>query len=266
MKSAVRSMIDRRLEDKNNLHLKQLVSEFICLLRQIGLLMMGADHRHIVIMVNGKPFAGKGRFIRFMSGLLNDQSGIEVSGFSTSAEIKTILDARSDGDELRRLQALGHLMPDDLAIEALFRALDRFSREQFRPGQVRVVDGFPRTGAQAADLWNLIDQKIFFPNSLIISVVLHASDEVVWRRWKDASVVGDREGRDDDNPESLKTRLEIFHANALCYLGLRDQVLLSLDLPTDVNGENIPTPEIVRSMFGLAIPALQSEKERLQAI
>ncbi|MGH2969914.1 MAG: adenylate kinase [Solirubrobacteraceae bacterium] len=106
---------------------------------------------------------------------------------------------RARGTELGRQAAEhmadGRLVPDELVVAMVM--------ERLRESPRFVLDGFPRTLEQAhalADLLSATDRE------LTAVVFIDAPDDVVIER-----IAGRRDGRDDDAPETVRRRLQVFH-------------------------------------------------------
>jgi adenylate kinase len=112
--------------------------------------------------------------------------------------------AIADGSELgRRVKPIydaGRLVPDDLMIELI---RDRLAREDTAEGFV--LDGFPRTPPQAAALDELLDE-IGRPLTVVLEFQL--PEEVAIERLRRRA---DDEGRADDTPDAIRTRLRLYH-------------------------------------------------------
>jgi adenylate kinase len=104
------------------------------------------------------------------------------------------------GRRVEPILAAGGLVPDDLTIDLM--------RERLRQPDAAsgfVLDGFPRTTAQAEALDALLEE---LERSLDLVLELQVADEVcVQRMLKRAQA----EGRLDDTPEVIRRRLEIYH-------------------------------------------------------
>ena len=89
----------------------------------------------------------------------------------------------------------GRLVPDDLLVGILFEAMDSSQSPYV------ILDGYPRTLNQALTL-----EK----STASIAIVLHleVDEQELSTRIKGRS---QKEQRDDDHPEKLKTRLAIYH-------------------------------------------------------
>lgn len=96
----------------------------------------------------------------------------------------------------------GSLIPDDLMIDVLAHELDTNAKG----GKGVVFDGFPRTVEQARALDALLEQRGMRLDGVIGLEV--PDDELVNRLLSRAKI----EGRSDDNPESIKNRLKVYHS------------------------------------------------------
>ena len=109
--------------------------------------------------------------------------------------------AVADGSELGRQVApvleVGGLVPDDLTIELI--------RERLADEDAFVLDGYPRTVAQAEAL-DVMLEEIGKPLDAVI--LLRVSDEVATARLEARAR---EEGRADDSPEAIRTRLRLYH-------------------------------------------------------
>lgn len=241
--------------------LLETMSELLCSLYQLGRLVTDGRCRDLIILVNGKPFSGKSWFIRYLQSVLGRQDKTEVSVLSISKELEQLLTGHPEEVYLRERKARGYLMPDDLVLTALLHVLDNDVRLEAFPSRIKIIDGFPRTGIQVAVLWEMIEQGLFFPDALVINLVLQASEETVWRRLAGSKVRGDRQDRSDDNPDVLSVRLDEWHRHALSYLGLAPKVCLHLDVPTDVDVVDISPEEILRTVINQSLPFVELKKQ-----
>ena len=94
----------------------------------------------------------------------------------------------------------GELVPDELMIELI---RERIEADDTRDGFV--LDGFPRTTAQADALDTTLRE---IGRELTIVFGLQVSDEVCVGRLTKRAL---EEGRADDTPEAIATRLELYH-------------------------------------------------------
>jgi adenylate kinase len=103
------------------------------------------------------------------------------------------------GRRAKEFMNAGRLVPDELTIELTEK---RISQPDCRPGFL--IDGFPRSPAQAAAL-----DKMFGDKKLAISQVIYFNvpeEETVKRLLLRAGL----EGRADDNEAAIRTRFEVY--------------------------------------------------------
>ena len=96
----------------------------------------------------------------------------------------------------------GHLIPDELMIDILASVLDN-NKEAAAEGVI--FDGFPRTIAQAEAL-----EKLLADRGMAIDAVVGLEvpeDELVKR----LVLRGQQSGRSDDNEDTIKSRLGVYH-------------------------------------------------------
>jgi adenylate kinase len=144
---------------------------------------------------------------------------------------------------IRRITDQGRLVPDEI-VEAVVR--ERLEQHDWNYGFV--LDGFPRTRGQAEYLferWNM-DKVIY----------LDLPDEVVYERIMHRARVGEGQGftkRVDDNPESLRTRMQEYHEKTKPLLDLyRAKELL---IPVDANRTIVEILAEIRQCLDLGEPS-----------
>ncbi len=148
------------------------------------------------IVIFGAPGSGKGT----QSARIVEKYGINHSstGDVLRAEIK-------NGTELGKTAKgyidQGQLIPDELMIDILASVFD-----SFKDSKGVIFDGFPRTIAQAEAL-----KKMLAERGQDVSVMLDLEvpeDELMVRLIKR----GKDSGRADDNEETIKKRLHVYHS------------------------------------------------------
>lgn len=148
------------------------------------------------LLVLGPQGSGKGT----QAARLSDGHGIPH--VSTGEMFRAAIAAGSElGRRVEPILAAGELVPDGLTVELIRERLVEPDAERGF-----VLDGFPRNLAQAesldamlAEIGRELDAVLFFDLSDEVAV------ERLLRRARE-------EGREDDTPEAIARRLEIYHA------------------------------------------------------
>ena len=148
------------------------------------------------IVIFGAPGSGKGT----QSERIVEKYGINhiSTGDVLRAEIK-------NGTELGKTAKgyidQGHLIPDELMIDILASVFD-----SFKDSKGVIFDGFPRTIAQAEALKKMLAER---GQDVSVMVDLDVPEEELMvrliKRGKDS-------GRADDNEETIKKRLHVYHS------------------------------------------------------
>ena len=148
------------------------------------------------IVIFGAPGSGKGT----QSERIVEKYGINhiSTGDELRAEIK-------NGTELGKTAKgyidQGQLIPDELMIDILASVFD-----SFKDSKGVIFDGFPRTIAQAEALKKMLAER---GQDVSIMVDLDVPEEELMvrliKRGKDS-------GRADDNEETIKKRLHVYHS------------------------------------------------------
>ena len=148
------------------------------------------------IVIFGAPGSGKGT----QSERIVEKYGINhiSTGDVLRAEIK-------NGTELGKTAkgyiAQGQLIPDELMIDILASVFD-----SFKDSKGVIFDGFPRTIAQAEALKKMLAER---GQDVSVMVDLEVpEDELMVRLIKR----GKDSGRADDNEETIKKRLHVYHS------------------------------------------------------
>ncbi len=188
----------------------------------------------------GPPGAGKGTQATGVSAKL------AVAHISTGDMFRSALKNETPtGLEAKKYMDKGQLVPDSVVIDMV---KERLSMDDCRPGYL--LDGFPRTVDQAAAL-----DQIASPDAVVNIVV---PDEKLLERLTGRRVCLKCQGtfhisrladekacpvcggalyhRDDDKPETIKKRLEVYHDQTAPLIGYYDKTgkLISVD------GDNRP--------------------------
>ena len=158
-----------------------------------------------IIVLMGAPGAGKGTQARLL------QERLGVPQISTGDMFRAMKEAQTPlAEEVRAIMAAGKLVPDDLTVRVV---QERTNREDCRRGYI--LDGFPRTPAQAAMLEKLAVEQ----GNRIHAVLVEVPRELLEKRMtgrRSCPVCGEiynvyftppkAEGRCDLHPEAQLTR------------------------------------------------------------
>ena len=96
----------------------------------------------------------------------------------------------------------GQLIPDDLMVSILASVYDSFGREH----KGVIFDGFPRTIPQAEALKKMLDER---GDKVAAMIELDVPEDELMKRL---ILRGQQSGRADDNEETIKKRLVVYHS------------------------------------------------------
>ena len=153
------------------------------------------DMKNIVIF--GAPGSGKGT----QSDKLIERYGLNhiSTGDVLRAEIK-------NGTELGKTAQSyidkGNLIPDELMVNILAGVYDSFGRGH----KGDIFDGFPRTIPQAEALKQMLSER---GDKVAAMIELDVPEEELMKRL---ILRGQQSGRADDNEETIKKRLVVYHS------------------------------------------------------
>jgi adenylate kinase len=108
-----------------------------------------------------------------------------------------VADGSKLGARVRPILERGDLVPDDLMVGLI--------RERLAEEDGFILDGFPRTVAQAEEL-DAMFEEISKPLDAVI--LLQVSDEEATKRLRARA---EQEGRADDSAEAIRNRLRLYH-------------------------------------------------------
>jgi adenylate kinase len=173
------------------------------------------------LILLGPPGAGKGT----QAQRLVEQ--FKVVQLSTGDMLRAAVKAATPiGLKAKDVMARGELVPDDVVVEIV---ADRISEPDARNGFI--LDGFPRTVPQAEALDQMLDQKALALDAVI---ELKVDEGILLERIENRVAKMTARGeplRADDNPESLKKRLDAYRAQTAPLTGYyaRKGVLKTVD-------------------------------------
>ena len=177
---------------------------------------------YIVLM--GAPGAGKGTQAKQLQTALGLPQVATGDLFRENIKNETTL-----GKLAKTYMDKGNLVPDEVTV-AMVR--ERLSRPDCLTGAI--LDGFPRTTAQAEALDQLLKE---FDSQVSIVPVIYVDQEVlVGRLLKRAEI----EGRTDDNEETIRNRMRVYEDQTSPLLDFYDK----RNLLVEINGEQ--TVEMVQ--------------------
>ncbi|MFB0922307.1 MAG: adenylate kinase [Alphaproteobacteria bacterium] len=151
------------------------------------------------IILLGPPGAGKGTQAKI---LVDGQGLVQLS---TGDMLRAAVASGSElGQQAKAVMEAGKLMPDDIMVQIIS---DRISDPDCSNGFI--LDGFPRTTAQAEALDRMLNEK-GLPLDHVIEISVNDS-VLIDRINTRVAETPEAERRDDDNAETLKHRLEVYH-------------------------------------------------------
>ena len=148
------------------------------------------------IVIFGAPGSGKGT----QSDKMIEKYGLNhiSTGDVLRAEI-------SKGTELGKTAAgyidNGQLIPDDLMVSILAKVYDSYGDHKGV-----IFDGFPRTIPQAEALKKMLDER---GDRVAAMIELDVPEDELMKRL---ILRGQQSGRADDNEETIKKRLQVYHS------------------------------------------------------
>jgi len=147
------------------------------------------------ILVLGPQGSGKGTQARRIKAMYG------IPHIATGDMIREMKELPTDiGRELKEVYDRGDLVSDDLMVRLI---RDRLSRGDTLGGFV--LDGFPRTMAQAEALDELL-RELGRRLDVVFDFKVPDRDELLLRMLKRAA----EEGRSDDTPDAIRRRLELY--------------------------------------------------------
>lgn len=174
------------------------------------------------IVIFGAPGSGKGT---------QSEKLIKKYGFnhiSTGDVLRNEIKKGSDlGMRAKGYIDSGKLIPDDLMVVILADVYDRLGKDH----EGVIFDGFPRTIPQAESLRDMLADR---GHEIAAMIELHVQDDELTKRLIQR---GKETGRSDDNEETIKKRLEVYHTQTqpLCDWYDKAGLFYSVDGTGDIN-------------------------------
>ena len=148
------------------------------------------------IVIFGAPGSGKGT----QSELIINEYGLEhiSTGDVLREEIKNETEL---GKTAKTFIDKGQLIPDELMVDILAHVYDAFGKEH----KGVIFDGFPRTIPQAEALKKMLGER---GHRIAAMIELDVPEDILMDRLIKR---GQQSGRSDDNEETIKKRLSVYH-------------------------------------------------------
>lgn len=149
------------------------------------------------IVIFGAPGSGKGT----QSDLLIEHYGLEH--ISTGDVLRNEIKKETElGKTAQGFIDNGQLIPDDLMVSILAKVYDGFGRSH----KGVIFDGFPRTIPQAEAMKQMLDER---GDKVAAMIELDVPEDELMKRLL---LRGQQSGRADDNEETIKKRLVVYHS------------------------------------------------------
>jgi adenylate kinase len=183
----------------------------------------------------GPPGSGKGTQAKFLAERLG------VPAISTGEILRTAVREKTPlGQKAQAIMERGDLVSDDLIVDLI---RERIAQSDARRGFI--LDGFPRTIAQAEALERLLAER---GDSVSAAVNFRVPDEELTRRMLGRAA---EEGRADDRPETIRERLRVYREKTEPLVAFYRK----RDLVADVDG--VGTVDEIGSRLDAALMSLR---------
>lgn len=187
----------------------------------------------VVICLLGGPGSGKGTLSERIRAHYSNVGYMSAGELLRGAAAADTPEGRALAEQLRR----GEIVPQEITIGLLREQIEKQNKDFY------LIDGFPRQ----------VDQAMTFENTVVSPkavLFLSVPDDVLIKRLLNR---GKTSGRSDDNEESIRLRINVYHTKCLPvneYFG---------DRLTKINADRTPI-EIFEEVRSLIDRILESNK------
>ena len=179
------------------------------------------------IVIFGAPGSGKGT----QSELMIKKYGF---GHISTGDVlrKEIKNKTQLGNTAQQYIDKGQLIPDELMIDILANVYDSFGKDH----KGIIFDGFPRTIPQAEALKVMLDKR---GHKIAAMIELDVPESELMTRLIKR---GQESGRSDDNAETIKKRLDVYHSQTapLIEWYTKENLHYHIDGLGELNRQGIP--------------------------
>ena len=149
----------------------------------------------------GPPGAGKGTQARYVA------ERHRLVALSTGDMLRAAVAEGSEiGLQVRSMMESGGLVPDEIVASLISEALRRARADDAVDGVL--LDGFPRNLEQAKMLEEILERQ---GETIDVVLELRLEDDALLRRIESRIAENPSERREDDTPEVLRNRIEVYH-------------------------------------------------------
>lgn len=147
----------------------------------------------MILILFGPPGAGKGTQAKLIAREYNIKQLSTGEIFRNNIKNQTAL-----GKKVKSIIDGGNLVPDEIVVDLVAETIQK---PEYQNGYI--LDGFPRTVAQAEAFSQVLSK---LGKGITVCIGLEVSDDELINR-----ILNRGEGREDDTPEGIKVRLDVYH-------------------------------------------------------
>ncbi len=199
------------------------------------------------VVLMGAPGAGKGTQAKRLAQTLGLPQVATGDLFRANLKNQTEL-----GKLARTYMDKGELVPDEVTV-AMVR--ERLAQPDCENGAI--LDGFPRTSAQAETLDTLLSE---FSAKIAVVPFIHVNQDVLVERLAKRAEI---EGRADDNEKTILTRMEVYHFETAPLLDYYEKrgLLVKIDGEQSIDDVSSDLTKVIQQVM----QAISGQNDRLMA-